>query len=244
MALNWTRLQTIFRKPNRRYPSIPTITDEKLSHTAALKQMKEASEIHERRAGDIRDSFVRVGELEDLLDDLFADSGWPGFATPKQTEQGKLGQNLKTAKAIHPWGGAYAYDRLWHPNLHKAGKSTEVVTLVADTYLSVDYVTIDCSLSNVFEYTMTGTTHFNAPINTAETPPLGSPVTAPFSGQTINIFIRQDSTGSRALTFDTAFTFVGGTQDTTATANAVDMVSMCYDSTAGKWRCSYLADFQ
>ena len=52
--------------PNRAYPSIPTIRGDLNSHTAALKAMAEALQIHERRTKDILDSFVRVRELQDL----------------------------------------------------------------------------------------------------------------------------------------------------------------------------------
>lgn len=53
-------------KSNNRYPTIPTITDNPKSHTAALQAIAEALAIHERRTKDLNNSFVRVKELVDL----------------------------------------------------------------------------------------------------------------------------------------------------------------------------------
>lgn len=53
-------------KSNNKYPTIPTITADPKSHTAALQAMAEALSIHERRTKDLDNSFVRVKELVDL----------------------------------------------------------------------------------------------------------------------------------------------------------------------------------
>lgn len=66
MPIDWTKLNTIFKKANKRYPNVPSIDGKTESHTQALLQIKEALDIAQRRSGDIRDSFVRVGELEEL----------------------------------------------------------------------------------------------------------------------------------------------------------------------------------
>lgn len=55
-----------FPTSSRAYPGILTITDDLASHTIALKAIAEALAIHERRTKDLRNSFVRVGELVDL----------------------------------------------------------------------------------------------------------------------------------------------------------------------------------
>ena len=53
--------------PNRAYPNIPTVGDDLTSHTAALNQIIEALNMHERRIRtSALDSFVRVRELEQL----------------------------------------------------------------------------------------------------------------------------------------------------------------------------------
>jgi hypothetical protein len=66
MPLDWTKLNTIFKKANKRYPNVPAIDGDPKSHTSALLEIKEALDIAQRRSGDIKDSFVRVGELDAL----------------------------------------------------------------------------------------------------------------------------------------------------------------------------------
>lgn len=53
-------------RPNKAYPSIPTVGETLESHSRALEAMREAVQIHERRTKDHLDSFVRVSELVDL----------------------------------------------------------------------------------------------------------------------------------------------------------------------------------
>ena len=45
--------------------AIRAVTDDPDTHTVALKQLKETTELAQRIRGDVRDSFVRVGELVD-----------------------------------------------------------------------------------------------------------------------------------------------------------------------------------
>lgn len=102
---------------------------------------------------------------------------------------------------------------------HTVGKSTTKSTLTDGAT-----ITIDCSLSNVFEVTLAGNRTMAAP-------------TSPISGQCINIIIRQDATGGRTLSWNSAFTWPAGTVAVLSlAASAVDMVSAQYDATAGKWR--------
>lgn len=51
---------------NRKYPTPPTVVDDVRNHTLALQAIIEGVNIGQRRAGNIRDSFVRLGELEDV----------------------------------------------------------------------------------------------------------------------------------------------------------------------------------
>lgn len=53
-------------RPNKAYPSIPTVGDTLESHSRALEAIREAVQIHERRTKDHLESFVRVSELVDL----------------------------------------------------------------------------------------------------------------------------------------------------------------------------------
>lgn len=52
--------------PNRFYPSIPGITEDSLTHTNALQQIRESIETHERRNANYLKSFVRFEELVTL----------------------------------------------------------------------------------------------------------------------------------------------------------------------------------
>jgi hypothetical protein len=103
---------------------------------------------------------------------------------------------------------------------HTAGKATQEVTVTDGAT-----ITIDCSLSNVFQVTLGGNRTVAAPTN-------------PLRGQAINFIIRQDATGSRTLTWNSVFTWPSGTAPTLSTgASAVDIISMQYDYAATKWRC-------
>lgn len=53
-------------RSNKKYPTPPTVVDDVRNHTLALQAIIEGVNIGQRRAGDIRDSFVRLGELEDI----------------------------------------------------------------------------------------------------------------------------------------------------------------------------------
>lgn len=53
-------------KANRRYPSVPVVTDDTKNHTQVLMAVKEALDTGQRRTGDIFNSFIRVQDLIDL----------------------------------------------------------------------------------------------------------------------------------------------------------------------------------
>jgi hypothetical protein len=52
--------------PNRRFPSIPAVTDDPRNHTQVLMALKEAVEVGKRDTTDILNSYVRVRDLVDL----------------------------------------------------------------------------------------------------------------------------------------------------------------------------------
>ena len=93
-------------------------------------------------------------------------------------------------------------------------------------------ITVDCSLSNVFETTLTA-----------------SIVTVTFTnfsdGQTINWFITQDATGSRTMGWAGDVKFPGGASGglLSTAADAVDLVVLTYRDTTGFWYGSVLQDF-
>ena len=73
-------------------------------------------------------------------------------------------------------------------------------------------VTIDLGNTNHFALTLGATTHLNRPGN----------ITA---GQSGSIFVIQDGTGSRTLSYSSVWDFAGGTAPTlTTTASAVDRI--------------------
>jgi hypothetical protein len=53
-------------RANRRYPSVPAVTRDPLSHAAALNAIRESLQTYERRNADVTGSFVRVQDLIDL----------------------------------------------------------------------------------------------------------------------------------------------------------------------------------
>lgn len=66
--------------------------------------------------------------------------------------------------------------------------------------------------------------------------------TQPLHGQRITYRIKQDGTGSRTLTWGTAFRFPGGTAPTlTTTANKIDYIEFQYDGIDSKWDCIRVA---
>jgi len=86
-------------------------------------------------------------------------------------------------------------------------------------------IALDASLSNNFKITLaTNATLANA--------------SNPTDGMVLNIRIKQDATGSRTLAYGTAYKWPGGAAGVLSTsANAVDLLSMYYDSADAAWAC-------
>jgi hypothetical protein len=96
-------------------------------------------------------------------------------------------------------------------------------------------LTIDCSKSNVFAMT------FGAGNVTTLT------VSNPVDGQTINVFLTQDGTGSRTVTWPASFRFPGGAAASgvlSTAANSVDLLVATYRASPGAWYCSLLKDLK
>lgn len=53
-------------RPNRKYPNLPSITNDPASHRDALRSVTEALNIGQRRTADVLSSFIRVSDLVDL----------------------------------------------------------------------------------------------------------------------------------------------------------------------------------
>ena len=96
-------------------------------------------------------------------------------------------------------------------------------------------LTIDCTKSNVFAMT------FGAGNVTTLT------VSNPVDGQTINVFLTQDATGSRTVTWPASFRFPGGAAASgvlSTAANSVDLLVATYRASPGAWYCSLLKDLK
>lgn len=96
-------------------------------------------------------------------------------------------------------------------------QTTALVTL---TYASPT-TSVDGSLSNNFQLQLTGAT-------TA----LGNPTNV-VAGQILNIAVRQDATGGRALTFGSAYKFPGGAPTVTSGASKEDLISCLVRTISG-----------
>ena len=90
---------------------------------------------------------------------------------------------------------------------YTGGKAAEVETLTDQANIA-----IDLSLANNFTVTLGGNRNLSNP-------------TSKVVGQSGSIFVIQDSTGSRTLTYSSDWDFIGGTAPTlSTTANAIDRI--------------------
>jgi hypothetical protein len=63
-------------------------------------------------------------------------------------------------------------------------------------------------------------------------------------GQTINVFLTQDATGSRTMTWPASFKWPGASAGVLSTgANDVDLLVATYRAATGFWYASLLKDF-
>lgn len=92
-------------------------------------------------------------------------------------------------------------------------------------------ISLDCNSSNVFHVAMTtNVTSFT--------------LTNPHSGQTVNIFFKQDGTGNRTITWPTNFKWPGGTVQTLSTAaNSIDLLTATYNGVESAWFVTLLKGF-
>jgi hypothetical protein len=93
--------------------------------------------------------------------------------------------------------------------------------------------TVDVDVSVATAFTLTPTQNFtlNAPTN-------------PSNGMVRNFVFTQGAT-PYTITFDAAYQFPGGTEPAlTASANAVDFMSMYYNAATAKWICVMNKDFK
>lgn len=97
----------------------------------------------------------------------------------------------------------------------------QAITQVSDSGTSF---TPNCDDSTMFRYVLGGACTIFTP-------------TSPRSGMVISFHLIQDGTGSRTVSWSSAFKFAGGAAPTLSTAaGAVDVIAFQYDSVSGHWR--------
>lgn len=138
--------------------------------------------------------------------------------------------NLRSALTDETGTGAAVFATA--PTIAGATFTGNAQTTPVVVTFSATAMAIDCALSNVFTIAMT------ANVTTAMT----------FSnlkdGQTINVFITQDATGSRTMTWPASFKWPGASAGVLSTgANDVDLLVATYRSATGFWYASLLKDF-
>jgi hypothetical protein len=138
--------------------------------------------------------------------------------------------NLRSALTDETGTGAAVFATA--PTIAGATFTGNAQTTPVVVTFSATAMAIDCALSNVFTIAMT------ANVTTAMT----------FSnlkdGQTINVFLTQDATGSRTMTWPASFKWPGASAGVLSTgANDVDLLVATYRSATGFWYASLLKDF-
>jgi hypothetical protein len=104
----------------------------------------------------------------------------------------------------------------------------EYTCYVAPAVVTLSYastITITATQGNDFRVTLTGNPTFAAPVS-------------PTDGQTIQIWLTQDGTGNRIVTWNSAFNFgTGGSAPVLSTAaNATDIVGFSFNATTSLWK--------
>jgi hypothetical protein len=141
------------------------------------------------------------------------------------TEVYKVTADAQNATQLNGVAAA-SYARLDQAQNFTAGQG---VTFVALTDAAT--ITTDAALSNYFRVTLAGDRTLANPSN-------------PRDGQTIEWHIRQDGTGSRLLSYGSAFRWPDDTAPTLSTGpNRVDVIVATYRSDLARWFASVVQNF-
>lgn len=145
---------------------------------------------------------------------------------------GELYDALQDAGGLTPIDTT-GFARLSGGNIFSGHQNTGTSTVEPVTVGGVTQVTIDAGVSNNFQVTLGATsTQLTNPTNARD-------------GMVINVFLRQDSTGSRSITYGSKYKWPGGAQvGLTPSPNAVDLLVAQYNSSLDIWVCSMLKDFR
>jgi hypothetical protein len=104
-------------------------------------------------------------------------------------------------------------------------ETTRALTIAASAF------DLDCALAVVNSVTLNGATTTMTISNAV-------------SGAKFELYIKQDATGGRVITYPANFRFENAaTPDLSSTANAVDLIAGRYDSVGGVWNCSFHQNF-
>ena len=137
-----------------------------------------------------------------------------GVYEPADADIAKVNE-AETITANWTFTGVTAFDKAYTP-------------AVSDS-ISAGALTINCVDSNVFYVSM------NANVTTLT-------LSNPSDGQTINVFLTQDATGSRTMTWPASFKWPGGVAGVLSTAaNSVDLLVATYRGTS--WHATLLKGF-
>lgn len=178
-------------------------------------------------------NYVVVANATGALSASTATTNWSDTTNYRRVYKLTTGTSGVTATEDHRagpyglWGGSAGTGGgggagLATANEWTANQRVKPVTLTDGTQIATD-----ASLSNNFRVVLGGNRTLDNPTNLAD-------------GMTLNWVIVQDATGSRTLTFGSAFDWGGGAAPFLSTAaNAIDMVSAYYDATSGKLLASF-----
>lgn len=142
----------------------------------------------------------------------------------QQTQGGTANANLMidAGSSTVPAGTWSIYNDSTRVNLFKGPLNVASAYTPPISVTNAGTITVNCSLSNVFYVTMQA----GAGSDTFATP------TNPSDGQTVNVFITQNSTGNRTMTWPASSVIKwSGASTLTASANAIDLLVMTYRGT-------------
>ncbi|MFN3732257.1 SGNH/GDSL hydrolase family protein [Comamonas testosteroni] len=177
-------------------------------------------------------SYVVVERTTGALSVSTATANWNNTAAYARVY--KLTTGPATVTAVEDWrageggvhGGGSGTNLLNAVNVFKRNQSVEPQVLS-----SAGAIAINASLSNTFGITLTGNATIANPSGLSD-------------GMLLNIFIRQDATGGRTVSFGNKFRWAGGTAPSLSTApNAADIIRAQYDAGTGLLFCSVLTGF-
>jgi hypothetical protein len=163
---------------------------------------------------------IEIGQDDTDLVQIFANAGpsfksiqiatnaGPGLSSTQLFLDGNGGTTTLQANGILELGAeSYIYNN----------STVRQGTQSSGTISSGSY-TPDWNNYQIILITLSNNTTFNAPTNFV-------------SGATLELIIRQDSTGSRTATWNSAYKFVNGSKTLSTAANAIDRVTIFYDGT-------------